>query len=301
MNFSSVESWIRRLQEKITSDLARIGSESGWARDSWCAEGVGEGTTCIIENGKTFERAAVNMSSVSGSSLPASASARKPELEGCPFQATGLSVIVHPYNPYVPTTHFNLRFFTATRQQGRPAWWFGGGFDLTPYYGFEEDCRHWHQTAADACSPFGSDIYPEFKRWCDDYFFLKHRNEARGIGGLFFDDYNAGGDFDAAWGLVRSIGNHFIPAYLPIVERHIDQPWGDTERHFQLWRRGRYVEFNLVYDRGTLFGLQSSGRIESILASLPPTVEWRYNFTPSPGSVEAQFYERFLRPRNWLE
>lgn len=301
MNFSSVESWVKSLQEKITNELARVGCESGWSRDGWHTDGIGEGTTCVIENGKTFERVAVNMSSVSGSSLPASASDRRPDLRGCSFRATGISVIVHPLNPYVPTAHFNLRHFMASQNQDQSVWWFGGGFDLTPYYGFDEDCRHWHQTALAACAPFGADVYADFKRWCDSYFFIKHRNESRGIGGLFFDDYDAGGDFNSAWGLARSIGNHFLPAYLPIVKRRMHEPWGERERDFQLWRRGRYVEFNLVYDRGTLFGLQSSGRIESILASLPPTVHWHYDFKPDPGSIEAAFLEHYLHPRDWVE
>ena len=252
-----------------------------------------------MTDGGVFEQAGVNFSEVFGANLPASATAHRPELAGRNFRAMGVSLVIHPHNPYVPTSHANVRFFIAEKPGADPVWWFGGGFDLTPYYGNRDDCRHWHQTARAACEPFGEEVYSRYKAWCDDYFFLKHRNEPRGIGGLFFDDLNEP-DFDTAFAFMQSVGDHYLPAYLPIVERRKDTPYGERERNFQLYRRGRYVEFNLVYDRGTLFGLQSGGRTESILMSLPPAVNWRYNYRPEAGSPEAELYETFLKPHDWI-
>jgi len=246
-----------------------------------------------------FERAGVSFSHVFGASMPQSATQQRPEVAGAPFEAMGISLVLHPRNPYAPTTHANVRFLIATPRDTAPVWWFGGGFDLTPYYAFDEDVLHWHTTARAACLPFGAGVYEKYKDWCDRYFFLPHRNETRGVGGLFFDDLNEGG-FDRSFGLLRSVGDHFLSAYLPILERRKDLPFGERERAFQLYRRGRYVEFNLVYDRGTLFGLQSRGRAESILMSLPPLVRWEYDWHPLPGSSEARLYSDFLRPRDYL-
>jgi coproporphyrinogen III oxidase len=254
----------------------------------------------VITKGAVIEKGGVNFSHVYGAGLPASATAHRPELAGRSFEAMGVSLVIHPHNPYVPTSHANVRFFIAEKEGEEPVWWFGGGFDLTPYYGNDEDCRHWHQVAHDACAPFGEEIYPRFKQWCDDYFYLKHRQEPRGIGGLFFDDLNELG-FDQSFALMQSIGDAYVPALLPIIEKRKDTPYGERQRDFQLHRRGRYVEFNLVWDRGTLFGLQSGGRTESILMSLPPEVRWDYDWKPEAGSEEAVLYERYLQPRNWLE
>ncbi len=300
MNYAEVETWLRQLQEQICTSLVQTTRERDFREDAW-RRPAGSGITRIIEQGVTVEKAAVNFSAVSGEDLPAAASAARPMLAGRSFRAAGVSVIVHPRNPYAPTSHFNVRFFAAEKPGAAPVWWFGGGFDLTPYYGFEEDCRHWHRTARDACARFGRDIYPRFKRWCDEYFFLPHRSEARGIGGLFFDDYDADGDFGRAFAFARSIGVHYPEAYLPILKRRMRHPWGERERAFQLYRRGRYVEFNLVYDRGTLFGLQSGGRAQSILASLPPIAHWRYDWRAEPGTAEARLTDYFLKPRDWLE
>ncbi|HWA87569.1 MAG TPA: oxygen-dependent coproporphyrinogen oxidase [Opitutus sp.] len=287
-------------------------SESGPTPSSHKKPGPGGGRTRVLVNGAIFEKAGVNFSHVRGSALPASATAHRPELARRPWEALGVSLVIHPLSPYVPTTHANVRFFCAggtdsspTTQgpsaatSGSPTWWFGGGFDLTPYYGFAEDCAHWHRTARDAVAPFGDALYPRLKKWCDDYFFLKHRNEPRGIGGLFFDDFNELG-FVRSFALTRAVGDAFLPAYLPIVERRRATPYGDRERQFQLYRRGRYVEFNLVYDRGTLFGLQSGGRTESILMSFPPLVRWDYDFHPATGTPEADLYATYLKPRDWL-
>lgn len=260
----------------------------------------GDGRGYILEDGPLFEKAGINFSHVRGERLPPSASANRPELAGRGFQAMGVSLVIHPRNPHIPTTHANVRFFLAEKADTTPVWWFGGGFDLTPYYGVETDCVHWHRTAQAACEPFGTEVYPRYKAWCDEYFYLKHRDEPRGIGGLFFDDLNAWG-FTRCFAFMRSVGDHFLPAYLPIVGARRDTPYGETERAFQCYRRGRYVEFNLVYDRGTLFGLQSGGRTESILMSLPPQVHWRYDWHPEPGSAEARLYEVFLKPRDWLQ
>jgi coproporphyrinogen III oxidase len=248
--------------------------------------------------GAVLEQAGVGFSNVFGPGLPPSATVNRPDLAGRGFEALGVSLVFHPKNPYAPTCHMNVRFFIAEKEGEEPVWWFGGGFDLTPYYGFEEDAVHWHSAAREACAPFGPEVYPHYKKWCDEYFFLRHRGEPRGIGGLFFDDLNGWG-FERSFAFLRSVGDHFLPAYLPILRRRRDTPYGERERDFQLYRRGRYVEFNLVYDRGTLFGLQSGGRTESILMSLPPLVRWRYNWHPEPGTPEARLYEEFLRPRDW--
>lgn len=300
MNYDAVENRLRGLQADWCDALSKTAGERPFATDAWQREAGGGGITRVLEDGIAIEKAAVNFSSVHGDALPPAASAARPGLAGRNFRATGLSAIVHPRNPYAPISHANLRFFIAEKTGTAPVWWFGGGFDLTPCYGFAEDCRHWHRVARDVCARFGNDIYPRFKRWCDEYFFIKHRGESRGIGGLFFDDFDAGGDFDRAFSFARAMGEAFPEAYLPILERRMHMPWGVRERDFQLYRRGRYVEFNLVYDRGTLFGLQSGGRTESILASLPPEVRFRYNFQPAPDSPEARLTEDFLQPRDWL-
>jgi coproporphyrinogen III oxidase len=256
--------------------------------------------SCLIEEGNLFERGGVNFSHVTGSSLPPSATVSRSDLAGRSFQAMGVSLVLHPRNPYVPTVHMNVRFFVAEKDAADPVWWFGGGMDLTPYYGFEEDAVHFHQTCQAALDPFGAEAHPKFKKWCDTYFFLKHRQEPRGIGGIFFDDLSEP-DFDTCFALTRSVGDHFVDAYVPIAERRKDLPYGDRERDFQAYRRGRYVEFNLVYDRGTLFGLQSGGRTESILMSLPPMAKWRYDWKPEPGTAEAALYEKFLVARDWVQ
>ncbi|MGD1984082.1 MAG: oxygen-dependent coproporphyrinogen oxidase [Chromatiaceae bacterium] len=297
-DLDSVKNYLLSLQDNICDALT---NEDGqvFAEDAWERPGGGGGRSRVLEQGAVFEKAGVNFSHVHGDGLPPSATAQRPELAGRSFEALGVSLVIHPRNPYVPTSHANVRFFFAEKPDSEPVWWFGGGFDLTPYYGTREDARHWHTTAKAACSPFGDDVYPRFKQWCDEYFHLKHRGEPRGIGGLFFDDLNDWG-FERSFAFMRSVGDHYVPAYLPIVQRRRNQPYGDREREFQLYRRGRYVEFNLVYDRGTLFGLQSGGRTESILMSLPPLVSWRYDWRPEPGSAEAELYDVFLKPRDWL-
>jgi len=297
-NIEAVQAYLLDLQERICAALAAEDGQ-GFREDSWERPGGGGGRSRVLEGGNVFEKAGVNFSHVFGDGLPPSATAQRPELAGRGFQAMGVSLVIHPRNPHVPTSHANVRFFIAEKPGADPVWWFGGGFDLTPYYGDCEDARHWHATARSACEPFGEDVYPRFKQWCDDYFFLKHRGEPRGIGGLFFDDLNAWG-FERSFAFMQSVGDHYVPAYLPIVKRRRGQPYGEREREFQLYRRGRYVEFNLVYDRGTLFGLQTGGRTESILMSLPPLVSWRYDWHPEPGSPEAELYEIFLKPRDWL-
>jgi len=280
--------------------LATEDGKADFIIDKWQrTAGGGGGITRVLTDGAVFEQAGVNFSHVFGQTLPPSATAQRPELAGRSWQALGVSLVIHPHNPYVPTSHMNVRCFIAEKVGEEPVWWFGGGFDLTPYYGFEEDCAHWHRTAKAACDPFGADYYLRFKKWCDEYFFLKHRNETRGIGGLFFDDLHEQ-NFETCLGFMQSVGDHYISAYLPIVQKRKATAYGERERDFQLYRRGRYVEFNLVYDRGTLFGLQSGGRTESILMSLPPLVKWRYNWQPEPGSPEARLYDVFLRPRDWL-
>ena len=298
IDVSAVEQYLLELQDRICSQLTALDG-SDFRNDVWERPGGGGGCSRVLEDGRLFEKAGINFSKVHGTGLPPSATAHRPELAGRDFLALGVSLVIHPRNPYVPTSHANVRCFVARKPGADPVWWFGGGFDLTPYYGFEQDAVHWHTTARAACEPFGADVYPRYKRWCDEYFFLKHRNEPRGIGGLFFDDLNAWG-FDRSFAFMRSVGDHYLPAYTPIVQRRSDHAYGDRERAFQLYRRGRYVEFNLVYDRGTLFGLQSGGRTESILMSLPPEVRWRYDWQPEPGSPEAELYEKFLQPRDWL-
>ena len=299
MEIQAVETYLRSLQDTITSTLEKLDGKSRFLKDSWTRAEGGGGESRVLKGGAVFEQAGVNFSDVRGAKLPPSATAHRPELAGRAWRALGVSLVVHPLNPYVPTSHMNVRFFAAPKEGEATVWWFGGGFDLTPYYGFEEDARHWHATAKEACdSSFGAEAYARYKQWCDEYFFLKHRNEARGIGGLFFDDLNAEG-FERSFAFTQSVGDHFLPAYIPIVEKRRDTRYGERERQFQLYRRGRYVEFNLVYDRGTLFGLQSGGRSESILMSLPPLVRWEYDWKPEPGSKEAELYEKFLRPRDW--
>ena len=291
--------YLRGLQAEICRQLEAADGQARFAADPWQREGGGGGITQILRDGKVFEQAGVGFSHVHGDRLPPSASRLRPELAGCGFQAAGVSTVIHPINPYVPTTHCNVRFFITETPGKTPIWWFGGGFDLTPYYGFEEDAVSWHRAAKQACDAIHETLYPEFKKNCDEYFFIRHRNEARGIGGLFFDDYNTG-DFEQDFRLLRSVGDQFLQAYLPIVERRKDHGFGERERRFQHYRRGRYVEFNLVYDRGTLFGLQTGGRAESILMSLPPQVRWEYDWHPEPGSAEEQLYTVFLPARDWL-
>jgi coproporphyrinogen III oxidase len=295
---TAVKEYLLDLQDHICAALTEEDGGGAFREDRWERADGGGGRTRVMSEGATFEQAGVGFSHVAGSNLPTSATAARPELAGRGFEALGVSLVIHPRNPYVPTSHANVRFFIARRSGAAPIWWFGGGFDLTPYYGFEEDAAHWHRLAAAACKPFGADVYARYKRWCDEYFFLKHRNEPRGIGGLFFDDLNEWG-FERSFAFMRSVGDHYLDAYRPLVARRKATPYGERERDFQLYRRGRYVEFNLVYDRGTLFGLQSGGRTESILMSLPPLVKWRYNWQPEPGSAEARLYEEFLRPRDW--
>ena len=295
---ATVKKYLDELHERITAALENIDSVK-FRRDTWQRPEGGGGETRVLDGGTVFEKAGVSVSHVIGAQMPQSASNLRPEIAGAPFEAMGLSLVFHPRNPYAPTTHANIRFLIATPSNGPAVWWFGGGFDLTPYYPYDEDVVHWHRTARAACQPFGAGLYEKYKDWCDRYFFLPHRNETRGIGGLFFDDLNEGG-FERCFRLLRSVGDHILPAYLPILERRKDHPFGERERHFQLYRRGRYVEFNLVYDRGTLFGLQSRGRAESYLMSLPPLVRWDYDWHPQAGSPEARLYTDFLRPRDYL-
>jgi len=300
MDIQAVETYLRSLQDSITTTLEKLDGQARFAPDRWARREGGGGESRVLKGGALFEQAGVNFSDVRGSRLPPSASAHRPELAGRVWRALGVSLVLHPLNPDVPTSHMNVRCFAATRDGEATVWWFGGGFDLTPYYGFEEDARHWHATAKAACdSSFGAEAYARYKKWCDEYFFLKHRGEPRGIGGLFFDDLNAEG-FERSFAFTRSVGDHFLRAYTPIVEKRRDLKYGERERQFQLYRRGRYVEFNLVYDRGTLFGLQSGGRTESILMSLPPVVRWEYDWKPEPGSKEAELYEKFLTLRDWV-
>ncbi|MYB88705.1 MAG: oxygen-dependent coproporphyrinogen oxidase [Proteobacteria bacterium] len=299
MNIRPVIEYLQGLQVQTCKALEAADGEARFIEDAWQRAEGGGGITCMLRGGQVFEQAGVGFSHVFGEQLPPSASQLRPELAGARFQATGLSTVIHPLNPYVPTVHCNVRFFMASRDGQDPVWWFGGGFDLTPYYGFHEDAVDWHRTARKACDAIDASLYPVFKKNCDEYFFIRHRSEARGIGGLFFDDYNSG-EFEQDFRLLKSVGEHFLEAYLPIVERRRDHPFGDRERRFQLYRRGRYVEFNLVYDRGTLFGLQSGGRTESILMSLPPQVHFDYDWHPEPGSPEEALYKEFLPARDWL-
>lgn len=298
MQTESVLAVLKTLQNHICTALEAEDGEARFVTDQWQSQ-LGSGESRVLKNGKVFEQAGVNFSHVQGSAMPASASAHRPELAGARFEAMGVSLVIHPNNPYVPTSHANVRFFIAYPEGREPVWWFGGGFDLTPFYPFEEDILHWHQTAAAVCAPFGEDIYPQYKQWCDEYFYLKHRGETRGVGGLFFDDLNRW-DFDTCLNFIRAVGEGYIEAYRPIVARRKNTAYGERERQFQLYRRGRYVEFNLVWDRGTLFGLQSGGRTESILMSMPPLVRFEYAYRPEAGSPEARLDE-FLKPRNWLQ
>ena len=299
IDIDAVKNYLLGLQDRICDELAAEDGAGSFHEDAWDREGGGGGRTRVLAGGDVLEQGGVNFSHVHGDSLPAAASERRPELAGRSFQALGVSLVIHPWNPYVPTSHANVRFFVAEKPGEDPVWWFGGGFDLTPFYPFHEDVLHWHRTARSACAPWGDDVYPAYKQWCDDYFYLKHREETRGVGGLFFDDLNAW-DFDTTFAFLKSVGDSYIPAYRPIVAARKATPYGERERDFQLYRRGRYVEFNLVYDRGTLFGLQSGGRTESILMSLPPLVRWQYDWRPDPGTPEAALYEGYLHPRDWL-
>lgn len=299
-HLTAVQQFLQQLQDSICNSLETADGKAHFVEDAWQRAEGGGGKSRVLTGGAVFEQAGVNYSHVFGANMPASATAHRPELAGRSFNACGVSLVIHPHNPYLPTTHANVRFFIAEKA-GEPAvWWFGGGFDLTPYYPFEEDVVHWHQTAKAAVDPFGEQYYPAYKKWCDDYFYLKHRGETRGVGGLFFDDLNQPG-FAQSFALMRAVGEAFIPAYLPIVDKRKATPFGERERQFQLYRRGRYVEFNLVYDRGTLFGLQSGGRTESILMSMPPLVRWQYGYQPEAGSAEAQLYQRYLKPQDWLK
>lgn len=301
-DINAVRSYLLDLQDRICQQIEAADGGAKFIEDNWQREGSagGGGRTRVLTNGNVFEQGGVNFSQVTGDSLPPSATASRPELAGRSFEALGVSLVIHPHNPHIPTSHANVRFFIAEKEGEAPIWWFGGGYDLTPYYGVEEDVVAWHQTAKQACDPFGDTVYADYKKWCDEYFYLKHRNEPRGVGGLFFDDLNEGG-FEHCFKLMQSVGDSYTKAYLPIVEKRKDTEFGERERDFQLYRRGRYVEFNLVYDRGTLFGLQSGGRTESILMSLPPLVKWQYNWQPEAGSAEDKLYDVFLKPRDWLE
>lgn len=294
-----VKAFLLSLQTQICEGLEALDGKAEFKADSWEREEGGGGTSKVLTQGAVFEQAGVNFSHVMGKAMPASATAHRPELAGRSFEAMGVSLVIHPTNPYIPTTHANVRFFIAHKEGADPVWWFGGGFDLTPYYPFEEDVIAWHQGANDLCAPFGDEVYPKYKKWCDDYFYLPHRQETRGVGGLFFDDLNQDG-FEKSFDFMQAVGNGFLKAYAPIVEKRKDTEYGEREREFQLYRRGRYVEFNLVYDRGTLFGLQTGGRTESILMSMPPLVRWQYAYTPEPNSPEAALYDDYLKPKDWL-
>ncbi len=293
-----VRDYLTGLQDRICTAIETADGSAKFVEDAWTRNEGGGGRTRVLRDGAVFEQAGIGFSDVSGTRLPASASAARPELAGTSWRAVGVSLVFHPHNPYLPTTHANVRHFRAERDGETVAWWFGGGFDLTPFHPFDEDVLHWHRTARDLCAPFGEERYAAHKRWCDEYFFLRHRGETRGVGGLFFDDLH--GDFDSDFGYMQAVGDGFLDAWLPIVERRKDTPYGEREREFQLYRRGRYVEFNLVYDRGTLFGLQSGGRTESILMSMPPQVQWRYDHHPEAGSPEALLLSDFLTGRDWL-
>ncbi|MDO8436765.1 MAG: oxygen-dependent coproporphyrinogen oxidase [Nitrosomonadaceae bacterium] len=295
---AQVKEFLIGLQQRIVAGLEQVDGKS-FRRDQWGRPEGGGGLSCVLEQGNVFERGGVNYSHVFGGGLPASATAARPELSGCSFEAMGVSLVLHPRNPYAPTVHMNVRFLEARKEGAAPVWWFGGGMDLTPYYGFEQDAVHFHQTCKNALQPFGGEYHPRFKKWCDEYFYLKHRKEPRGVGGVFFDDLSQP-DFDTCFNLTKSVGDHFLPAYVPVLQRRLDTPYGERERDFQAYRRGRYVEFNLVWDRGTLFGLQSGGRTESILMSLPPIVKWRYDWKPEVGSAEEKLYTDFLIGKDWL-
>lgn len=299
-NINSVKEFLLGLQKSICSGLAEEDGKAEFRTDQWDRDEGGQGITRVISDGAVFEKGGVNFSHVFGKAMPASATAARPELAGRAYQAMGVSLVIHPENPFVPTSHANFRLFVAEKDGEEPVWWFGGGYDLTPYYGFEEDCKQWHETARAACQDFGEHYYRDFKKWCDEYFFLKHRGETRGVGGLFFDDFNELG-FERSFDFVQSMANSYLAAYRPIVAKRKNTPWETSHKEFQEYRRGRYAEFNLVYDRGTIFGLQSGvGRIESILMSLPPVVRWWYDWQPEPGTEEARLYTDFLKPREWL-
>jgi len=311
VDVNAVKEYLLNLQDEICQALAEEDGGKTFIEDSWDREDdtninsststtlKGGGRSRVMEDGKVFEKAGINFSHVYGDALPGSATAHRPELAGRSFQALGVSLVIHPHNPYVPTSHANVRFFIAEKEGEEPVWWFGGGFDLTPYYTNDEDVIHWHTVAKQACEPFGEAAFPKYKKWCDEYFYLKHRDEPRGVGGLFFDDLNEGG-FDECFAFMKSVSDHYIPAYRPIVAKRKHMEYGEREREFQLYRRGRYVEFNLVFDRGTLFGLQTGGRTESILMSLPPLVSWKYNWQPEKGTAEAELYEKYLKPKDWV-
>jgi coproporphyrinogen III oxidase len=293
-----VKDYLLNLQADICHAFSEADGQANFLADTWTSK-LGKGSTQVIQQGKVFEKGAVNFSHVSGESLPVAATAGREHVVDQPFSVVGLSLIMHPDNPFVPTTHANFRFFIAEPPGQAPIWWFGGGYDLTPYYGFEEDCRHWHQAAKAACDAYDEKLYPEFKAWCDDYFYLKHRQEPRGVGGVFFDDFNRW-DFEKSFACVKAVGDSFVPAYLPIVEKRKAMSFTAEQKAFQRYRRGRYVEFNLIYDRGTLFGLRFGGRVESILCSMPPEVNWCYNWQPQSNTPEAELYEKFLVHRDWV-
>ncbi|MCY7295447.1 oxygen-dependent coproporphyrinogen oxidase [Alteromonas sp. a30] len=299
INIEEVKSFLLGLQNKICQKLEQVDGKAKFETDDWDRDQGGGGVSRVLADGDVFEQGGVNFSHVFGGQLPASATASRPELAGRSFQAMGVSLVIHPKNPNVPTSHANVRFFIAEKEGEEPVWWFGGGFDLTPFYPYLDDAKHWHQVAKSLCEPFGEEVYPKYKTWCDDYFFLKHRNETRGIGGLFFDDLNEWG-FERSFDFMKAVGEGYLDAYVPIVLRRKDEAFTEAQRNFQLYRRGRYVEFNLLYDRGTLFGIQSGGRTESILMSMPPLARWKYNYSPEAGSAEAKLYDSFLRPRDWL-
>ncbi|MCF6442006.1 oxygen-dependent coproporphyrinogen oxidase [Pseudoalteromonas luteoviolacea] len=299
VNLETVKEFLLQLQDAICAGLEQADGSGKFVEDKWERAEGGGGRTRVLRGGDVIEQGGVNYSHVFGASMPASATAHRPELAGRSFHACGVSLVIHPKNPHIPTSHANVRFFIAEKEGEAPIWWFGGGFDLTPFYPHLEDVKHWHQVAKDLCDPFGDDVYPRYKKWCDDYFYLKHRDETRGVGGLFFDDLNEWG-FDKSFAFMQAVGEGFLPAYAPIIERRKASQVTEQEREFQLYRRGRYVEFNLVWDRGTLFGLQSGGRTESILMSMPPLARWEYDFTPEADSNEAKLYEHFLKPQDWL-
>lgn len=299
IDIDRVSDYLTTLQDTITQAITSLDPDAQLTEDSWQRDAGGGGRSRVFNGGSVFEQAGINFSHVFGENLPPSATAGRENLAGRGFQAMGVSLVFHPHNPHAPTTHCNVRFFIAEKKGEPPVWWFGGGFDLTPYYGNREDCIHWHQTAKNACDQFGENHYEKYKKWCDDYFFLKHRNEPRGVGGIFFDDYNEQ-DFNHSFAFMQGIGDSFLPAYVPIIKQRKDTPYSDAQRQFQLYRRGRYVEFNLVFDRGTLFGLQSGGRVESILMSLPPMVRWQYNWSPEHGTEEEKLYSYYLQSRDWL-
>lgn len=299
MNTEAVKSYLMELQDTICAELAQEDGSADFMTDEWTRAEGGGGRSRVLAEGAVIEKGGVNFSHVHGAGLPPSASAARPQLAGRHYEAMGLSLVIHPRNPYAPTSHANVRFFVAYKDGEEPIWWFGGGYDLTPYYGNREDCVAWHRVARDACAPFGDDVYARYKKWCDEYFYIAHREEPRGVGGLFFDDLNEW-DFDTCFAFMRAVGDSYLRAYRPILARHKNRSFGERERRFQLYRRGRYAEFNLVYDRGTLFGLQSGGRTEAILMSLPPVVRWQYNYAPEPGTEEARLTEYYLQNRDWL-